>query len=189
MLVTVACVAVLTGCGGSGSSASSEPSSAPSDSTSASPKGSSTSVNPPSPVEADEPSAEFAGKGRNGELATAGKESTVAEREAASTVAEASFKAAESRDWAGQCATLSAELIGGLEENSKAGCSRSLEQLANKNGGAPENPMVEPLAALRVNGNLAFAFFHGIEKRDFVVPMVREGSQWKLAALLPEEAS
>lgn len=138
-----------------------------------------------------EPSAEFAGKGENGELATAGTESTVEEREAASEVVEESLTAAANGEWAKQCATLAGELVEALANRSKAagrqGCAKNLKLTGEAIGGAPPNQMVEPLAALRVNGNLGFAFFHG-EEKDFVIPMARENGQWKVAALGPQDA-
>lgn len=140
-----------------------------------------------------EPSAEFAGKGRNGELATAGTESTDEEREAASRVVEESLKARAAGDFAGQCETLAPELVERLEERGSKGilktsCTASLEAMAK---GAPaavfENVMTEPLAALRVNGNLAFAFFHGAGGNNYVMPMEKSGSEWKVASLQVQE--
>lgn len=143
------------------------------------------------PSATTEPSAEFAGKGENGELAAAGKESTVEEREAASKVVEEALTAATNGEWAKQCALLAQELVEGLESRSKAtgklNCPESLKLTGSALGGTPRNPMVEPLAALRVNGIRAFAFFHGVEKRNFVIPMALENGQWKVAALGPQE--
>ncbi len=48
-----------------------------------------------------------------------------------------------------------------------------------------ENPMVEPLAALRIQGNQAFAFFHGARGQDYVIPMIKEGGEWKVGSLGP----
>lgn len=145
------------------------------------------------PAEGTEPSAEFAGKGENGELATAGKESTDAEREAASKVLEESLVAAANGEWAKQCATLSRGFVEAIEKRSKAkkqSCAENLKLTGEALGGTPLNPMTEPLAALRVNGNLAFAFFHGsngTKQKDFVIPMARENGQWKVSALGPQE--
>jgi hypothetical protein len=136
-----------------------------------------------------EPSAEFAGKGENGELATAGVESTPEEREAASRVVEASLKAREEGDFEGQCETLAPELVEGLEERGSKGlvnqsCASSLEKLAKRAPPASlKSPMIEPIAALRVNGTLAFAFFRGAGGKHYVVPMEKAGSEWKLGSL------
>jgi hypothetical protein len=144
-------------------------------------------------TEAGEPSAAFAGKGRNGELATAGTESTVEEREAASKVVEESLKARAEGDFEGQCETLAPEMVKQLEERGGTGiakptCVESLETLArNAPQAVFENVMTEPLAALRVNGNLAFAFFHGAGGNNYVVPMEKEGTEWKVGSLQIQE--
>jgi hypothetical protein len=187
VMAVAGCVLALSACGGSGSSDSSTASTQPPQKTKPSQEAKATPE-----AKSEEPSAEFAGKGKNGELATAGTESTVAEREAASKVVEDSFKAAETGDWAGQCATFSPVVAESVEKRSalsgRISCDQSLERLAKETpSGAPENLMTEPLAALRVNGSRAFAFFRGVGKRHFVIPLVREGGQWKLAALVPEE--
>ncbi|HEX5610838.1 MAG TPA: hypothetical protein VFX45_12195 [Solirubrobacterales bacterium] len=144
-------------------------------------------------TENGEPSAAFAGKGENGELATAGTESTVEEREAASKVVEESLEARAEGDFETQCRTLSPELVKQLEERGSKGivqqnCVESLETLARN---APqaifENVMTEPLAALRVNGTLAFAFFHGARGNNYVVPMEKEGTEWKVGSLQIQE--
>lgn len=197
VLVAVVCALALSACGGSGSSgegtASAGSSAATKAETETSPetKVSPEGEAPTTKAKTEEPSAAFAGKGKNGELATVGKESTAAEREAASKVVEESFKAAESEEWAAQCATFSLELAEGIEKSSKLtgrlSCLQSIERLAKENGGPPESPMTEPLAALRVNGSRAFAFFSGVGNRHFVIPLARESGQWKLASLGPEE--
>ncbi|HVQ57394.1 MAG TPA: hypothetical protein VMS60_00665 [Solirubrobacterales bacterium] len=154
--------------------------------------GSSSAASVPSSTDSDEPSAEFAGKGENGELATAGIESTVEEREAASRVVEANLEARAEGDYEGQCETLAPEMIERLEERGngivKTSCVKSLEGLAKR--ASPEslkNPMTEPLAAMRVNGNLAFAFFHGAGGKNHVILMEQEGSEWKVASLSTQE--
>lgn len=182
LLAATACVLAVSACGGTGSSETGG-------STTSETGGSTTSAKPPPRAEG-EPSAAFAGKGPNGELATAGTESTVAEREEASKVVAKSFKAAENGDWKGQCETFSHELTETIEEGSKlfgkVTCVLGIERLASQ-GGNLKSPMAGSLAALRVNGNRAFAFFYGPNKRHFVVPLAREDGEWKLAALGPEE--
>lgn len=193
-LIVAACAMIPLACGSSNSSQSNGSTAAkPASQGSGSPKGNNSKPAKPAPqADGQEPSAEFAGKGENGELATAGKESTIEEREAASKVVEESFAAAAASEWAKQCATFSSELVESLETRSrskgKISCVGSLEQLAKAIAlGAPQNPMTEPLAALRVNGNRAFAFFHGVGGQHFVIPLAREGGQWKLASLSPQE--
>jgi hypothetical protein len=145
-----------------------------------------------------EPSAEFVGKGENGSLAKRGKEASVADREAASEVLEESFEARAAHDWAGQCATLTAKatkLVEGEAAKSAKGkatkndCAVNLESIGKV---APasvlENPMTEPVAAMRLSKGQAFAFFHGKGGKDYVMPLEKEGSEWKVNALAPQGA-
>lgn len=169
-IAALACVFGLAACGGGGSELSTD-----------------------SSQSAQEPSAAFAGKGENGVLATAGKESNAAERNAASEVVERSMRARAARNWEAQCATLARSFIEQLEGASsggffKQGCAEVLETVARQaTPAALENTMVEPLAAFRVNGSRAFAFYHGAQGRDYVVPMEQEGGEWKILSLVPQE--
>lgn len=177
IIALLVCVCALSACGGG--------------------SGSSTTSNTTG-TSATEPSAEFRGKGTNGELASAGKESTAAERQAASAVLEKSFEARAAGDWVTQCETLAAGLIQQLEKTAskdastakgKATCPEALEALAGKaKKSSLGNTMTGPLAALRVNGGQAFAFYHGTGGKDYVIPMAEEGGEWKVVVLTPQEA-
>jgi hypothetical protein len=190
---------VAAGCGGGGSDSSSEgnsPESSPSGSTKNSSKsGKSGGAKPePGPEPKSPPSTEFLGKGENGKLATLGREADDEEREEASKVIEESFLAREAGDWEVQCATLSAEVIEQSEKaaavlGAKQGCAKALEAQAEA---VPEealaNPMTGPIDVLRTSYGLqAFAFFHGAEGKDYVVPLKKEGGEWKVAALQEQE--
>jgi len=139
-------------------------------------------------------SAEFVGKGENGTLAKEGKESSAAEREAASEALEESFEARAAGDWAGQCASLTKSAVEAVEAGvpkgkKKKGCAANLETLGKQAPKAVlENPMIEPIAVLRISGSQAYAFFHGAKGQDYVMPMEKEGSDWKVGALTPQEA-
>jgi len=189
-MAIVAGLLVLAACGGSSGGTSSGESSG------ASTDGSSTTASSADP--GAEPSAEFVGKGENGTLAKRGKESSVADREAASKVLEESFEARAAHAWAAQCGTLTAKAVKTVEEeaaqNAKGkskpkGCASSLESIGKT---APEsvleNPMTEPVAAMRISKGEAFAFFHGKGGKDYVIPLEKEGSEWKVNALAPQGA-
>jgi hypothetical protein len=182
-------VLVLAGCGGgSGSTEDSAPGTAAS-------TASTTSESEPSTAEPSgaEPSAEFVGKGENGTLAKIGKEADATEREAASEVVEESLEARAEADWKVQCETLAAFLIKQLEKaavilGASGSCAEALETES-----APTPPpvlastMTEPIAALRVKGTRGFAFYHGAKGKDYVMPMAKEGGEWKVASLQEQE--
>lgn len=135
-----------------------------------------------------EPSHEFLGKGPNGELANFGREATTEEREAASRVVEESLRDRENEDWAGQCDTLTSTYARQVAQSAPPGqlktCSASIEAIAQgTKKGVLASTMTEPLAALRVEGTRAFAFYHGRAGKRYVIPLEMENGEWKLAAL------
>jgi hypothetical protein len=177
LTASVVILMTVTGCGGSSSSGDSTPSQP------ASSKGSKS-----------EPSAEFTGQGPNSGVAKFGKEAAPAEREAASNILEESLQARADGEWEAQCSTLAAPIIKGVEKTGSAlgagdGCPAALEAQAKP---APEsvraNPMTGPIDVLRVGGNRGFALFHGTKGKDYVIPLLREGGEWKVASLVTEEA-
>jgi hypothetical protein len=142
-----------------------------------------------------EPSAEFAGKTETGKLATLGKEGSPAEREAASQVIEESFKAREAGNWKAQCASLAKVVVKQIEKAGVTlgakgkGCTAALEaQAAPVPAAARANTLSGPIDALRVNGAQGYAFYHGTGGKDYSILLLKEGNDWKLAALQEKEA-
>lgn len=191
-MAALVCALGLSACGGGGSESSAD-SSSPTVSSGSDKKDSEAKESSDPSGKSKEPSAEFAGKGENGVLATAGKESSVEERAVASEVVERNMRARAARNWAAQCQTLARSVTEQLEGASSGGffkedCAKALEFTAQKaTPAALENTMIEPLAAFRVNGRRAFAFYHGAQGKDYVVPMELEGGEWKVASLVPQE--
>jgi hypothetical protein len=185
------------GCGGrSGSSGSSTANSKDSTGDSAgttTSKDSSASESPPASTGNSEPSTEFLGKGTNGKLATQGEVAALAEREAASRVIERSMRARAARDWAGQCAELADLIATKLEENAsfvgaKSDCADAVARQAEQ---APDSALAStltgPIDVLRVNFDEGFAFYHGTGGKDYVIPLRKEGGEWKLESLTEAE--
>jgi hypothetical protein len=139
-----------------------------------------------------EPSKEFLGKGKNGKLAKIGQEASAAEREAASQVLERSLNAREEGDWQAQCETLAAAAVEQIEKGAQVlgagpGCAKALEaQAAPLAPESRENTMTGPIDAFRINQKInGFAFYHGTKKRDFVIPLIKQGGEWKV--VVPQE--
>jgi hypothetical protein len=137
---------------------------------------------------AAEPSKAFVTTGPNGHLAKLGKESTAEEREAASAAMEESLDYRAEANFAAQCKTLAPKFARATAERApKTGahtCAASIEGLAR--GAEPsilESTMVEPIAALRVNGDRAYAFYYGKGHEKYVFPLERIGDEWKPASL------
>jgi hypothetical protein len=192
-IIAVMLVAILAGCGGSGSSNSSE-SSASTSTRNTEPKTSASEAVKPEGSKS-EPSAEFVGKGKNGKLAKVGREASTAEREGASKVLEESFDAREAGDWKTQCETLAASTVEQIEKSAAVlgaagGCPKALEAQARPvPPAARANTMIGPIAALRVKGGFnGFAFWHGTEGKDYVIPLIKQGGEWKLVSPQEQEA-
>jgi hypothetical protein len=135
-----------------------------------------------------EPSRAFITNGPNGRIARLGKESTTEERETASILIEESLQYRAETDFAAQCRTLAPKFArataGRAPKTGPHTCAASIEALAR---GAKksilESTMVEPIAALRVDGNRAFAFYYGRKHEKYVFPLERVDGEWKPASL------
>jgi hypothetical protein len=174
-------IVVPVGCG-NGSSTDSSGSSQPSGATGGS---GTTKSSDAKPGKADHPGFS------ESELARFGKEASQSELEAASEVLAENLEARETKDWAGQCASLSAQVVKRVESErppvgAKPGCAARLEEQAP---GAPAVVFRDTLAggqidALRSKDNKAFlAIFHGTDGRDYEMPMKMEDGEWKVDAL------
>jgi hypothetical protein len=135
-----------------------------------------------------EPSKAFVTKGPNGELAKLGKESTPEEREAASAAIEESLDYRAESNFAAQCKTLVPKVAKETADQApKLGphsCVASIKALARGvKKSVLVSTMVEPIAALRVDGARAYAFYFGSGRERYVFPLERVGGQWKPAAL------
>jgi hypothetical protein len=137
---------------------------------------------------AAEPSKAFVSTGPNGHLAKLGKESTPKEREAASAAMEESLDFRAESNFAAQCKTLAPKFAHATADRApKTGahtCAASIEALAR---GAKksilESTMVEPIAALRDNGDRAYAFYYGKGREKYVFPLERVSGEWRPASL------
>jgi len=122
-------------------------------------------------------------------LAEFGKEASQSELESASEVLAENLKAREAKDWAGQCASLSAQVVKRVENEgpalgAKPGCAAHLEEQASS---APsilfKDTLTGQIAALRVKGNSASALFHGNDGKNYLMPMRMEDGEWKVDSL------
>lgn len=180
LIAALLIAAVAAGCG-SGSSSSSESSSATDSTTAANQRKGST---------------QFLKPGVENKIATFGREASAAEREEASKVLEENLQARASGDWEGQCASLVAATVKQVEGEATtfgaegASCAKALEAQAKplaKTKVVRVNNLSGSIAALRVEGDKAYALFHGTDGADYAMPMNKEGDEWKVASLLAQE--
>lgn len=170
-------VALMAGCG---SSSSSSGTSGPRDSTAA------------ITTNSEGASKQFAGPKGENTAATFGTEADDGELEAAAQVVAASLKARGTRDWAGQCATLSAKMQEAVDAGGTGdGSTSCTTQLGLQGRNAPPSVLKDNLkgsvVVLREKGGQGFALYHGNDGKDWALPMEKEGDEWKVAALIAEE--
>jgi hypothetical protein len=132
----------------------------------------------------------------NNKYAKYGSEASSAELNAASEVLAENLEARESADFAAQCATLSVqanEEISGAKGSSKAKslCPAALKKLATPLKSTKEHRADNfggLIAALRVKGGAtAYALYHGTDGKDWMMPMYKEGSTWKVTSITGTE--
>lgn len=139
-----------------------------------------------------EPSSQFFGKSAANQFSKFGKESDSTELEEASAIVAKSLAARAARHWAEQCATLSKKAVNAVETSpvatKGAGCPRNLAaqgKTASKE--ILEDNLKGAVVALRVKSSQGYALYHGTDKKDWAMPMAKEGGAWKVGALVAEE--
>jgi hypothetical protein len=134
-------------------------------------------------------------KNPNNKYAKFGKEANSAELAAASEVLAENLKAREAADFATQCATLSAKAHEEITEvknpsKSKSLCAGALKKLASPLKNTEEfrvDNFGGLIAAFRVKGKTGYALYHGTDKKDWMMPMFKEGSIWKASSISTTE--
>lgn len=166
--VSAALAVVVVGCGGSGSSSSG---------------GSETS----------EPSTGKPFKG-SPEIVKFGKPAPASDAEAASKVLAENLEARESGDFAGQCASLTVvaqgEIVGAASKAKAKECPKKLEELAMPLSGTAAlrvNTFDGTIDELRMEGQKAWALYHGNNSKNYAIPLQLEGGAWKVAAIVTTE--
>lgn len=139
-------------------------------------------------------SDEFTVPGGDNSVQEFGGEASAAERAQASSTLQAYMKARAGEDHQTVCASLSkaavkqlrdlAEAVGGVGPGDS--CVAIFTAIDKQTpASARENTMTGPISSLRVEGDRAFALYHGTRNTDYTIPMEREGGSWKVGALVP----
>jgi hypothetical protein len=147
------------------------------------------------PEEPDAGSASFLVPGGDNSVQNYGEEAGAAEREAASDVVVAFLRAREKGDWKGVCAHIYTDTLKPLEAIAERGAEFEgegcPELLALLTRGAPASARASTIGSginsLRVDGDRAFALYHGTDGRDYLVPLVDDDGEWKVGTLAPTE--
>ena len=88
-------------------------------------------------------------------------------------------------DYEIQCETLSAAAVEAAEKTGDS-CAETLEAEAKNAPPASLVNHLEPIAALRIDGNRGVALYHANDGQDYAMPMELESGEWKVAATQPE---
>ena len=121
-----------------------------------------------------------------------GVEAGAAEKSRASIGLRGYLMARAKGDWSAACSFLESPARAKLEALEKAsrgrlrGCPAILGRLSGRSPAISRaNPFSGKIAALRIRGGHGFALFVGSTEQQYVMPLAREGSGWKVAQLAP----
>lgn len=149
------------------------------------------------------PSREFLVPGGDNVVQTFGEEATAKERQRAFRVIAAWMKARAVQDWKTDCSYFSHAYKHSLVTtdarqvtNGKVTtCPAALAYFGHLASGSYKNNLTGPIDSLRVGESLelvegrhvlgAYAQYHGNDGRDWVIPLEREGDEWKIAKAAP----
>jgi hypothetical protein len=143
------------------------------------------------------PTRQFLNPGGDNAVQTFGREGSKAEREAASEVIAAWMKARENQDWKKDCSyfgpgyrkTITSDAHG-VTHGKVKNCPQALAYFKHKASGTYINNLSGPIDSLRVGAyaeqrNQGYAQYHGNDGKDWIVPLEKEGGQWKVAIASP----
>jgi len=153
--------------------------------------------NPPVHHDSGGGSKQFEAKGGDNSIQQFGSEASGDEFSQAAIALHGYLDARAAGAWAAACSYMADGVTAQLSQMSGAGkqgghlsCAKILAALS---GGLPPAALHEvaeaDVGSLRIEGERAFVLFHGAHGVDYFMPMVREGGEWKVAALAPSAVS
>jgi hypothetical protein len=139
-----------------------------------------------------ERSTAFKTKGGDNSIQEYGEEGPASDRSRANQAIQALYDAYRTGNWGEICNKYLSESnlkeIKLLSEKSPqikgSTCADVLGGLNQTNQKAPDTP-ASSVAAVRIEGDTAFALYRGIDGKGYAIPLKLEGGTWKLTALAP----
>jgi hypothetical protein len=120
-------------------------------------------------------------------IPTYGSEASASQQAEATAALSGYLAARAGGEWSTACTGMAAtvrkqlELLAGEAGSAKPSCADAYAKLSER---VPASQRVSPLsgglAALRVEGDKAFALFYGPREQQYMMPMVSEGGAWKV---------
>lgn len=141
------------------------------------------------------PSREFLIRDYDNAVQIFGHEASKAEREQASRVIEAFMRARAARDFKKECTYFSRRYIKALvkedalivSKGKAKTCPQALAYFGSAASGDFKNTMNGPISSLRVRNSeeRGYAQYHGLNGRDWIVPVDRENGRWWVSLAAP----
>lgn len=128
------------------------------------------------------------GFSKSAELASYGEEADEAEREQASLLLEKNQASRGARSFSAQCETLASSVVEEIESDQGKSCAAVLAVEART--ASPRlmaHTLFLPVEALRVEGKIGYALYHGEDGTEFAAKMEKENGEWKVVGLFNEE--
>jgi hypothetical protein len=214
LLAAMLCAAALAACGGGDSSTATTTSGAVTQPTEAGGSGSQGGSSKESPGSGErspeEDSGAGGGSGSSGEERSSsfrtpggdnsiqeyGSEADAEERAKATKTIATFYSASGGEDWAKVCGALSAKNVESMKQFAKripnvksADCPGVLAVLISGGKGNPPERIKGGVVSLRVEGDIGFALFHGVNGKNYAFPLTLEEGEWKLTSLAPTPLS
>ncbi len=119
-------------------------------------------------------------------IPTYGAEAPPSEQAAATTALRVYLDARAGGEWAAACAHMAATVqkqLGALTGKQEP-CAAAYAKLSSQvSASMLVSPLSGPIAALRVEGDRAFALFYGLHEQQYMMPMVGGGGAWKVSQI------
>jgi hypothetical protein len=148
------------------------------------------------------PSREFLVPGGDNVVQTFGEEAPMRERQQAFQVIAAWMEARAAQNWKKDCSYFSRAYKHSLvatdavrvTEGKVTNCPAALAYFGHLASGSYKNNLTGPIDSLRVGGLEsvegrqvigAYAQYHGNDGKDWVIPLEKEGGDWKIAKATP----
>jgi hypothetical protein len=121
-------------------------------------------------------------------IPTFGGEGSAAETKEAEAALRAYLAAAAQGNWAAACREVATSLTAQVQKlgGGSSGCPGAYRALSAGTALVTRADLLRgSLVSLRVEGANAFALFYGPKRQQYVMPMMRESSGWKVTEIAP----
>jgi hypothetical protein len=144
----------------------------------------------------DERSSSFRTPGGDNSIQEYGDEADAAERAKATKTITTFYSATAAEDWPTVCGVLSAKNVKTMKlfakriPNVKSNDCPGVLAVVNSSASAnPPERIKGAVVSLRIEGDVAFALYHGADGKNYAFPLTLEEGEWKLTSLAPTPLS